>query len=334
MKNIALQTERLRLGALHNFKILDTPHEEPFDRIVRLARKVLRAPMAQISFIDRDRQWLKASEGPLPQQMPREQSFCTYTIKGDTPLIVPDARADARFAHLPLVTDAPFVRSYVGVPLRTPTGLRIGALCVMDTEVRQPDPEDIAILQDLAMMVMDEMELRIVATTDSLTGALNRRAFLKAAARHVAESRRESRELSCIMLDVDHFKGINDSHGHLVGDRVLQEVAGLLRGNLRGEDFLGRLGGEEFAVIMPGAGRAAAHEVGERLRHRAMEAAIAVPGGEVQLTVSLGVASLHHGDTGIEDLLRRADDALYAAKTAGRNRLVSDEPPRLALVVT
>jgi diguanylate cyclase (GGDEF)-like protein len=333
-----MQTERLRIGALRNYKILDTPPEEAFERIVRLARSTLRVPIAQISFIDRERQWLKAGEGAVPREMPRGESFCTYTLESDAPLVVRDAQHDARFCELPLVKEAPFVRAYAGVPLRSPLGLHIGTLAVMDTAVREIGPQEVSILQDLAHLVMDELELRLVSSTDSLTGALSRLAFLNTAGRDIAEARRKPRDLSCILLDLDAFKAMNDTYGHAVGDRILQEVVVMIRADLRagqrGEDYLGRLGGEEFAILLPGAGRAAAREVGERLRQRMMQASFAVPGGEVQLTVSLGVASLNHGDTGIEDLLRRADDALYAAKTAGRNRLVSDEPPRLALVVS
>lgn len=333
MTDPAKQSERLRLAALGNYKVLDTPREAPFDRIARLAAAALRAPIAQIGFVDRERQWLKASEGLDLGEIPRGQSFGGYAVQSDEPLVVPDARADTRFRDLPLVVAPPHVRSYVGVPLRTPMGLRIGVLCVMHTVVRKWSVDDVAILRDLAHLVMDELELRLVATSDSLTGALSRLAFIKVAARDIEKVRRKPCDLSCILLDIDHFKAVNDSHGHAVGDRVLQELVIMLRADLRGDDYVGRLGGEEFAIVMPGAGRSAAREIGERLRRRVMDAAFGVPGGETKLTVSLGVATLKHADAGIEDLLRRADDALYAAKTSGRNRLVSDEPAPLELVV-
>lgn len=334
---INAQTERLRLGALRNYKILDTPREEAFDRIVRLARRALRAPVAQIAFVDRDRAWLKASDGIISRDIPRGTAFAARVIESDAPLIVPDARADARFATVPVVEGEPFIRSYMGVPLRTPVGLRIGALGIMDTAVRTPDADDIAILQDLALVAMDALELRLVATTDALTGALSRLSFFNAAARDITEARRKPRDLSCILLDLDHFKAVNEAYGHAVGDRVLQELVVRLRADLRadgrGEDYIGRLGSEEFAILLSGAGRIAARDVGERLRRSIMEADFTVPDGTVKLTVSMGVASLNHADAGVEDLLRRADDALYAAKTAGRNRLVSDPPVPPVLVV-
>ena len=202
------------------------------------------------------------------------------------------------------MVEPPYVRGSVGVPLRTPAGCRIGTLCVMDTEVRQPELEQIGILTDLAALVMDELELRLVATTDGLTGALSRRAFLATAARDLARVSGQGGDLRCVLLDLDHFKRINDTHGHAAGDRALQEVVLLLKSGLRKEDYVGRLGGEEFAVVMPGADGAIACDIGERLRERVMNAQLPIPVGKIRLTVSVGVATLLPEDASIEDLLR------------------------------
>jgi len=292
--------------------------------VVRVARSILRAPMALVSFVDHERQWFKARSGVTICEAPREFSLCARAIESDEPFIVADTHVDPRFRALPLVVEPPYVRSYIGVPLRTPAGYRIGTLCVMDTEVRQPELEQIGILKDLAALVMDELELRLAATTDGLTGALSRRAFLGAAEHDLAQVRRHGGDLSCILLDLDHFKNINDTHGHAAGDRALQEVAMLLKSGVRKSDYVGRLGGEEFAVIMRGADAAVACDIGERLRQRIMDARLPTQAGEVRVTVSVGVATLMPQDAGIEDLLHRSDKALYMAKTAGRNRLVCD----------
>lgn len=329
MNDSVMQRERLRLQALYNYHVLDTPREESFDRVVRLARSVIRAPMAAISLIDRDRLWFKARSGITFNEAPREPSLCARAVDSDEPFIVADTHADPRFRMLPLVAGPPYVRSYIGVPLRTPAGYRIGTLCAMDTETRQPDLEQVGILNDLAALVMDEFELRRLATTDGLTGALSRRAFLAAAARDLAQVRRHGGEMSCMLLDLDYFKRINDTHGHAVGDCALQEVVMLLKSGMRGEDYVGRLGGEEFAAIMPGAAAAAAYDIGERLRRRVMSAWLPTQAGAVRLTVSIGVATLTAEDARIEDLLRRSDQALYMAKTSGRNRLVCDRSTRL-----
>jgi diguanylate cyclase (GGDEF)-like protein len=322
MKELGKQAERLRLDKLVSYSVLDTPAEEPFDRITRLAKAILNMPVALISLIDRDRQWFKSSQGLNFCQTARDVSFCTHTIVGDTALVVPDALADPRFRGIPLVAEEPHVRSYIGVPLRTPEGHNIGALCVMDHVVRHVTPEQIAILQDLARLVMDELELRLVATTDSLTGVMSRRAFLEAAERDVARAHRHGHNLSCLLLDLDHFKRINDAHGHAAGDKALQVVTTLLKRDLRTEDYLGRIGGEEFVLMMPMTDVDQAFDVGDRLRERVMENRIAFGGRTINLTMSVGIAALCPGDRSVHDMLARADEALYAAKLGGRNRAV------------
>ena len=125
------------------------------------------------------------------------------------------------------------MRFYCGVPLRTRDGHNIGTLCAIDTKPRQLEPEEIALFTDLAHLVMDELELRLVTSVDSLTGSLSRRALRREAARDFTLARRQKYELSCILLDIDHFKRVNDAHGHATGDRVLQELVGICKRNLR-----------------------------------------------------------------------------------------------------
>lgn len=156
--------------------------------------------------------------------------------------------------------------------------------------------------------------LRLQAETDALTGLANRRHFLALASTALDRARRRGEPLSLLMLDLDHFKHINDTHGHQTGDRVLWDVGQCLGEVLRVQDVIGRLGGEEFGILLPGLGTPAAVRVAHRLR-RAV--AGRRPGG-CDVTVSLGVA------TGVDDvdaLLARADECLYAAKRAGRNRV-------------
>jgi GAF domain-containing protein len=152
--------ESARLQALRHYDILDTEPEEAFDRITRLVKSVLQVPMAVVSLVDHDRQWFKSRQGVGASETPRNISFCTHTIEDTQTLIVSDARADARFADSPLVREEPHIRFYAGVPLRTRDGYNVGALCSMDTEVREPSREQIGLLEDLARIVMDELELR------------------------------------------------------------------------------------------------------------------------------------------------------------------------------
>ena len=155
-----IENEDGRLDALYRYEILDSAPEESFDRIIRLAKVSLQVPIAYVAFIDRDRQWFKSREGISSQETPRKSSFCTYTIQGVTPLMVPDTTLDERFSDSSLVTESPFIRFYMGVPLRTPDGFNIGTLCVADTKPRHASPEQVAVLADLARLVVDELELR------------------------------------------------------------------------------------------------------------------------------------------------------------------------------
>jgi diguanylate cyclase (GGDEF)-like protein len=262
-----LRDEPARIAALQRLGVLDTAVEEPFEKIVTLVRTVLAVPMATVTLVDRDRQWFKAKRGLESDQTPRSVSFCTHTIQQREPLIVEDADLDPRFAGTALVAGPPHVKSYAGIPLRTPEGYNVGSLCAMDTRPRRFSPADVAILANFASIVCDELELRMIAQVDQLTGALTRRGFVEQAEREIARARRYSRSGTLVMLDLDHFKTVNDTHGHAIGDRVLQKVAEIIRATLRPSDVFGRLGGEEFGILLPEtAGDEAAAGI-ERLRH-------------------------------------------------------------------
>ena len=315
--------EEERLAALKSYDVLDTPPEEAFDRLTRLARTLLGMPIAAIVFIDANRQWLKSRQGIEAREGPRETAFCNEAIKQEGPLIVEDATQDARFAENPSVTGEPHIRFYGSVPLRTREGHNLGTLCAVDTKPRTLSTEELAILSDLAHIVMDELELRRLATTDSLTGSLSRRGFREEAARDFALARRHKNELSCMLLDVDHFKRLNDTHGHAAGDTVLQGIVDICRSNLRASDYIGRIGGEEFAIMLPQTGGKAALEVAERMRHAIEARAFETQAGLLKVTVSFGVAPCDKSVADIDALLRRCDVALYGAKSGGRNRVVN-----------
>jgi two-component system cell cycle response regulator len=165
-------------------------------------------------------------------------------------------------------------------------------------------------------LVAQGARLESLLREDALTGLTNRRAVLTQLAGMVSAARRHGHPLSIAILDLDHFKRINDSHGHKVGDDVLVAAAHAMGTHLRAEDQLGRLGGEEFLVLLPDTDSAAAGHVAEKLRAEVAAAATPVP-----VTVSIGVAGWD-GETP-EDLLHRADEALYAAKQAGRDRVLA-----------
>lgn len=165
-------------------------------------------------------------------------------------------------------------------------------------------------------------ELERQAMTDSLTGIPNRRRFYEDAERHFARARRYGEALSLLVLDIDHFKDINDTRGHQIGDQVLCGIAAHFRQALRGSDILGRVGGEEFAILLPHTDLDAAAQLADRLRQTLSEQRFAGDAGhQLGATVSIGVATLLPTDTSLDGLYGRADQALYNAKEQGRNRV-------------
>ncbi len=165
-------------------------------------------------------------------------------------------------------------------------------------------------------------EVEKLARTDFLTVLNNRRAFIELGARAIDLAQRHRRPLSLVMLDIDHFKSINDTRGHGAGDAVLRVVADLIRENHRKTDIAGRLGGEEFALLLPETPLADALLVAERLREHVGSRSVTYEGSPIRCTTSVGVADLRPGET-LEQLMARSDAALYEAKHAGRNRVIA-----------
>lgn len=174
-------------------------------------------------------------------------------------------------------------------------------------------------------------ELEQLATVDPLTGAWNRRALLEQCERSLALDRRQRRPSSLLLVDADHFKHVNDTYGHEAGDAVLRELVRRMHEVLRSEDIVGRLGGEEFVALLPGTAEAGACEVAERMRAAMQAENFFCRGEEIPLTISIGVGERETGEADIAALVQRADRAMYAAKRAGRNRVVAASTLRDAI---
>ena len=313
-----LSDEAGRVASLNRYCVLDSGNESQFDRITALVRSVFKVPIAAVSLVDVDRQWFKSMDGLDVSETPRDVSFCAHTILTRDALNVADAKHDPRFAENALVTGDPHIRAYLGAPLKTPDGYNVGALCAIDSNPRAFGLADEAVLASFAALVVDELELRMIGQSDYLTGAKTRRAFmadLEAACALPPESRG-----ALIMLDLDHFKRVNDCFGHPAGDDVLRAAAAACRGAIRRADVLGRLGGEEFAILLRGMTISDAMECAERVRQSVAELR-ALPDPGLVVTVSMGVAALTGGNP--EAALAAADAALYCAKKSGRNRCVA-----------
>lgn len=160
-----------------------------------------------------------------------------------------------------------------------------------------------------------------IAARDSLTGLYNRRTFLEAAQRAMSRAHRTGESLAMVIVDVDHFKPVNDTHGHQAGDLAMIEISSALASQMREEDLIGRIGGEEFGIMLPGLSDAGAVLVAERLRIAVRKLRFNVGETRVPLTVSIGVTQLQVGEDDLSQLMRRADQAMYSAKELGRDRV-------------
>ena len=459
--------EAERLDALHRYAILDSPPEDSFDRILRLAAGIIGVPAATISFVDAGRAWCKSRIGVDDQQTPRAISFCGHTILGDQVMVVPDARRDPRFAENPLVTGPANIRFYAGAPLGTPDGYNLGALCAIDHKPRELSAEQLSQLEDLASLVVSQLELRLagrraleevaerarveaalrarerqlketqrlaglgdwrwpvggqaldwspemyrifrldparfepgfdvvlglihaddrervsarldhvvrarttasfefrirppdgaerhvwsearceidddgkvvalfgvcqditerrnverrlqhLAHHDGLTGLTNRALFHDRLDTALARARRAGDRVGLLLLDLDHFKDINDTLGHDAGDALLREVGRRLQRCVRETDTVARLGGDEFAIILPGLAKPAqAGLVAEKII-AAMAEPIRHDEHEIHAATSIGITVFPSDDVEPQPLLKNADIALYRAKAQGR----------------
>lgn len=307
--------ETQRLKSLHSLKILDTPSENRYDRITRMARRVFDVEICLVSLVDKDRQWFKSRQGLDACETSREISFCGHAILNKEPFIVANAAEDVRFADNPLVTDPPSIRFYAGCPIHSPEGFRIGTLCIIDSKPKVLETEEIQTLKDFAAMIEDELRVSAQITVDELTQVANRRGFNTVAGHLLSLCRRTDTSAELLYFDLDGFKAVNDTLGHAAGDYLLEHFAGLLLKCFREADVIGRLGGDEFAVLLgdcSGCSKAAL----DRLRDMAAE-----PDCEVlsQLDWSVGIVQFvpdRHAN--LADLLADADANMYEDKAQRR----------------
>lgn len=331
--------ESTRLAALRKTQLLDTPLEERFERITRLVCRLLDVPTASISLVDETRQWFKSVQGSDLTETPRKVAFCSHTILSDEILVVPDATDDVRFSDNPLVTGSENVKFYAGHPLKAADGSRVGVLCAIDHKPRGFSEQDRETLRDLAALAEAELNAKTMVDTqnellsqldverrraliDPLTRLWNRDGIMEILKREHARALRSKAHLGILMADIDFFKRINDTHGHPVGDAVLRDVAKRLLTSVREYDAVGRVGGEEFLVVMPfKPGFAGVDAIATRVCQRVGDTAVPTSAGLLSLTISIGgVDETVDFTSDTDELIKKADDALYRAKELGRNR--------------
>ena len=305
--------EKERLEMLRAINILDTPAEERFDRLTRMAKRMFNVPIALVSLVDKNRQWFKSCVGISATETSREISFCGHAILDDEVFIIPNAAIDERFADNPLVVDEPKIRFYAGCPLNV-CGYRLGTLCIIDQEARVFNQADVEALKDLATMVEQEFTAIQLSTIDELTGIANRRGFLSTAKNSLSLSIRNLYACTLIFIDLDNFKSINDQFGHAEGDKVLLAFSTLMKNTFRDTDVIARIGGDEFVMLLNGTTEKEAIIAIDTFRqvvdthNKAMK-------NQYDILFSHGIVEFNpekHED--IEALIKEGDSAMYIHK--------------------
>ena len=317
--------ERERLGAIQRMRVLDRVADPALQGLMRLAAYISGSESAGLHIIDERWQRRIAGHGVPLIEHPREDSFCRLVVETDEPINTPDATKDGRFDYSPFAGGDDPVRFYASVPLRAGGGYVIGTVCAFDTDVIDLPPERMELLEDIALQATTciEMatlidELGTAATEDSLTGVANRLILADRLSYHLArQARNGKRDLAVAVIDLDHFKQINDTHGHGAGDEVLRLTAARIDESLRSEDTVARLGGDEFVVVAEGDAEPIDAEELEFRISAAISREIEISGKRITPSASVGVAKAEPGDDA-ESLLARADTAMYERKRSGR----------------
>lgn len=325
--------EQQRLDALHRYQMLDTLPDIELDRITRFVKHLLKVPVVVVSLVEAKHIWLKSAQGTTLRTTERGNMCCGEAIKHSGVFAVPDLHADPWFQHDPMVK-LEGARAYAGAPLTTPDGFRIGVLGVYDQRPRFFSPEEQGFLLDLAAVVIDELELRLMmlnwqhaqqhseylAHHDALTGLPNRLRLLDRAELALHHADRSGRPVGVMVLDLDGFKTINDSLGHLVGDALLRAVGERLCGAVRAEDSIARFGGDEFVILLPELQAPLdAAQVAHKLL-RALDLPFQIGEHALEVKCSIGISLYPDDGQSAETLLRTADTAMYQAKAAGKAR--------------
>ncbi|WP_052101379.1 GGDEF domain-containing protein [Novilysobacter arseniciresistens] len=313
--------------------------------IVRLATLVCGTTAAAIALVDGDRFRLEARIGLVLESVPRGTALSVLALREPgTTVVIEDIAARPGVKAVPI--EGGMARFYAGRALCDTEGRPTGVICVFDRARRTLDRHQLEALEILARQAQCMLELdrnarqqqrelsehrdlaRTLehrATHDTLTGLLNRDALSQLRRNPEALARLDAGPYCLMLLDIDHFKQVNDRHGHLLGDTALRQAAAAVAAAVRADDVAVRFGGEEFLVVLPSTSLSNAAEIAERIRQSV--AAIPLP---FRLTLSVGVAAGDPARDQPEDVFERADQALYRAKAGGRDRVVVDDTLRLS----
>lgn len=256
--------ETRRLQTLRDLRLLDTPPEERFDRVTRLAKQLFSTQIALVSLIDADRQWFKSRQGLDAQETHRDISFCGHAILDDKIMVVNDAEQDQRFCDNPLVCGDPSIRFYAGYPLAASDGSRVGTLCVIDDKPKEVSEEQLQLLRELGRMVEEEMHAANDATLDPVTGLSNRNGLVEIANHLLALSKREKQPTTLMMFYLHQLRAMEERDERYEGDTAAVELSHLLKVSFRESDVVARCAVDTFCVLLANTDVEGASEVQRR----------------------------------------------------------------------
>jgi len=309
------------------------PSDDVFAEIAELAAQLCGAGYSVITLAEGTEHRPIASAGGLALAvLPRDSRFCCEVLHSGAPLEVSDAHFDLRFHDDPLVAAGPRIRFYSGVPLVNASGAVLGSLSVLDDKAKVLSASQrnalwkladvvVRLLADIAARRSAEESLSWQATHDTLTDLENRRQFEVTLRQHIESARAQGKQHAVLYIDLDQFKVVNDTCGHLAGDALLRELAHLLAGKMRRGDSLARLGGDEFGVLLAECDLLHAQRVAAHLLSAIRAFRFAWQGRVFTLGASIGVAEVTGGSRDLESVMSAADTACYLAKDKGRNQV-------------
>lgn len=303
------------------------------DTLVSLVKDVFGVSTSALNIVDEDWQRVAANAGEKVSACPRELTACTFVVESGKSFVVEDMIENDFFCKMPYVTGEPRFRFYAGAPVSIQVGLTVGSLCILDSVPKKISDAERAKLEDFARVASgllrlqktnkflsdDTSALKRLALTDRLTKLYNRGALTELAVPLIEKALLHGKPIGALLIDLDRFKVVNDTYGHLMGDALLIEAARRLRSALRETDIPVRVGGDEFAVVLPDEDCLENIEIVAERIVEAFRKPFLIHGVNLDISASVGAVLAPRDGSTPEALARNADIALYMAKGKGRN---------------
>lgn len=321
-----LNDEEGRLCALYRLGLPGIGSHEPLAKIATVARDALKADGARISIVNRTHRLALAVAGAREDEIERQASLCALAIGDPSPFAIENTASDATLASLSDRRDLEGIGAYLALPLLSHDGYALGCLELLSAQPRRFSSDELALAKSIATLAAGHLNDRNTGNCDALTGLFTRRQFQAEVDREFARAKRYERPAALIFLDIDGFGPVNKALGLHTADQILKTIANRITEALRSSDSVGRIGGEEFALLLPETLAYEASQCAERLRDEIARLRFRTPSGVVSVTASFGIAPLNPDIKSSIDWFAKADIAVYGSKQSGRNCVTFASP--------